>query len=89
MANKITIYMYSFFDREDMFFHNIVELNKADADREAWEYFSNALHSYEDDDQTVETCTASSLEEFTSKDYNYIDLADIGGLECQYETMEL
>ena len=84
---KEKIYIWAFFDREEYYFHIIAERNQTEADRKAWEYYTECRDAYIQNDYEIEYCSADSVDEFIDNDYNYINLCDIGGLECKYKEL--
>lgn len=84
----MTIYQWVFFDREEMEFNHFESTNADEVNRKAWEFFREYIKEVKHEDQFV-SATAKTLKEFTSKDYQYVDCSDIGGLEATRFILEI
>lgn len=79
----MTIYQWVFFNCEDYFFNAFQSTSKDEADRQAWEYFKEALDDGMAED-IIDTTTAETFEEFIADDRHYINFNTYGSIECEY-----
>ena len=90
----MTIYQWVFFDRgDDMKFAHFESTDEREADRAAWEYFSEYVENARARDELRYT-TAETFDEFTGDDFgfkgaHYADCWNEGGLECTFFTITL
>ena len=87
---EIKIYEWCFFDREESAFHSVHSVDKAEADRMAWDFVKAYIKELKEDfPEDFDYCSATSLKEFVKDGSCYIARVYNGGVECFYHTINL